>query len=103
MMTVKWDQKALQNYIDTQIEENLTLDYKAADSLDASPKKKDEVTKDVSAMANSAGGTIIYGIKSMSKRIKDTYRKSSPLSIEHSSRKNGWNRLSIIFNLESME
>lgn len=57
-----WDQARLERYITEGIEESLTLDYKAAASLDKSDKKKIEITKDVSAMANSAGGIIIYGI-----------------------------------------
>lgn len=49
-------QADLQNLIDSEVEENLNLDYKAAGALEKNPKKKDEVSKDVSAMANSAGG-----------------------------------------------
>lgn len=58
-----WDQTRLQNYIDNQIEENLTLDYKGAGSLAKQDEKRKEIAKDVSAFANSAGGIIIYGIK----------------------------------------
>jgi hypothetical protein len=61
-MTKQWDEAALQQHIDAEIEESLTLDYKAAGSIDKAEGKKKEITKDVSAMANSAGGTIIYGI-----------------------------------------
>lgn len=57
-----WDEQRLRQFIDDQIEESLTLDYKAAAALGSADKKKKEVTKDVSAMANSAGGIIIYGI-----------------------------------------
>jgi predicted HTH transcriptional regulator len=62
-MSMHWDQKAVQRYIDEGVQESLTLDYKAADALGKSDGKKSEITKDVSAMANSAGGIIIYGIK----------------------------------------
>jgi hypothetical protein len=62
-MTKEWNETELQSYIDNFIEESLTLDYKAADSLARSDGKKTEITKDVSAMANSAGGIIIYGLK----------------------------------------
>src|SRR5262245_1527913 len=58
-----WDQKTLQAYIDNATQEHLHLEYKAADALAKTDGKKDEITKDVSAMANSAGGTIIYGVK----------------------------------------
>ena len=44
------------------VEENLSLDYKRADALTNTDGKKAEITKDVSAMANSAGGVLIYGI-----------------------------------------
>lgn len=56
----KWTEDRLQTYITDKIEESLHLDYKAAGALDRS--KKIEITKDVSAMANSDGGVIIYGI-----------------------------------------
>lgn len=45
-----------------KIEENIHLDYKAAGVLEKTDKKRAEVTKDVSAFANSDGGIIIYGI-----------------------------------------
>jgi hypothetical protein len=58
-----WDEARLQQYITDEIEESLTLEYKAAAALDKKDdKKKQQVTKDVSAMANSAGGILIYGI-----------------------------------------
>lgn len=53
----------VQNLISKQIEENLHLDYKASGSLGKSDGKKREITKDVSAFANSDGGVIIYGVK----------------------------------------
>jgi hypothetical protein len=40
----------------------LTLEYKASPSLARDDKPRDELCKDVSAFANSAGGQIIYGI-----------------------------------------
>ena len=58
-----WDQIAIQQLIDDQIQESLSLEYKAADALNKSDGKMKEITKDISAMANSSGGTIIYGIK----------------------------------------
>jgi Schlafen, AlbA_2 len=53
----------LQGFISTGAEESLTLEYKAADALGKSDGKKKEITKDISAIANSAGGVLIYGIK----------------------------------------
>src|SRR5688572_22198159 len=58
-MDKKWEEADLLRYISDHVEESTTLDYKAADAL----AKKDEITKDVSAMANTDGGLIIYGLK----------------------------------------
>ena len=52
----------LEQLISNEIEENLHLDYKSAGALSKIDKKKDEITKDVSALANSDGGIIVYGI-----------------------------------------
>jgi hypothetical protein len=65
-----WNQAELQRHIDDGVEENLNLDYKAGDALGTSDGKKKEITKDVSAMANSAGGIIIYGIKEFDEEDK---------------------------------
>jgi hypothetical protein len=53
----------LQRLIDDGIQESLTLDYKASPALSKDSKPRDELCKDVSALANSAGGQIIYGIE----------------------------------------
>lgn len=42
--------------------ESLQLEFKGARALSKTAGVKKEITKDASAMANSAGGTIIYGI-----------------------------------------
>jgi len=60
---MNWQQVDIQKYIDDKIQESLLLDYKAANSLEKNDAKRREITKDVSAMANSAGGIIIYGIR----------------------------------------
>ena len=62
MATPKTESELLQ-LINDQVEESLVLDYKRGEAL-TQPKSDltKEVTKDVSAFANSAGGTIIYGI-----------------------------------------
>lgn len=52
----------IQGLIDNSVEESIHLDFKESRSLDKSDKKKDEISKDVSAFANSDGGIIIYGI-----------------------------------------
>ena len=61
-MAKNWSEARLQNFITSEIEESLTLEYKSAEALDRNETKKKEITKDVSAMANSAGGILIYGI-----------------------------------------
>lgn len=61
-MARNWTEAKLQNFITSEIEESLMLEYKAAEALDRADLKKKEITKDVSAMANSAGGIIVYGI-----------------------------------------
>jgi predicted HTH transcriptional regulator len=59
-----------QKMVDAQIEETLTLDYKASPALTRDSKNVDELCKDVSAMANSAGGQLIYGIEEDKKTHK---------------------------------
>lgn len=62
MSSELWDEARVQTYIDNRIEESLNLDYKGPDSLQHNDPKRREITKDVSAMANSDGGIIIYGV-----------------------------------------
>ena len=62
-MEENWNQLIIQGYINNLIEESLTLDYKSSEALGKTDAKKKEITKDVSAMANSAGGIIFYGVK----------------------------------------
>jgi hypothetical protein len=45
------------------IKESLTLDYKASPALGKGEKQRDELCKDVTAFANSAGGQIVYGVE----------------------------------------
>ena len=71
---VKWDIARLNTMISSKIEESNSLDYKAAGAFfDGDKKKRDvrtEITKDISSMANSNGGTIIYGIAEYSEQAK---------------------------------
>ena len=69
-MPKNWTEAKLKNFITSGIEESLTLEYKSAEALDRSEYKKKEITKDVSAMANSAGGILIYGIAEFSAENK---------------------------------
>ena len=50
----------LQSLHSNAVVESSTLEYKASPAVDQ--KNKDEITKDVSAMANAEGGQIIYGM-----------------------------------------
>lgn len=75
-MTKIWDQDQVEQYTSQGIEESLNLDYKAADALEKTEKKKNEIRKDVSAMANSDGGIIIYGL------TEDTDNKHLPGKID---------------------
>lgn len=52
-----------QRMVDSEIEETLTLEYKASPALKRESDQIRELCKDVSAMANSAGGQIVYGIE----------------------------------------
>jgi hypothetical protein len=52
----------VKSFIDNEIEESIHIDFKAAGALSRMDSKKKEISKDVSAFANSDGGIIIYGI-----------------------------------------
>ena len=85
-----WVEEDLESIVAMREKENLNLDYKASAALDfdnrtmfrdgrgnVGAKHKEEFTKDVSAMANAEGGTIIYGIEEESggypKRVDDGF------------------------------
>jgi hypothetical protein len=57
--SISWDEAKLNELIRDKIEENLNLEYKGAGALARDEKSKLEITKDVSAMANSAGGVLL--------------------------------------------
>jgi hypothetical protein len=60
---LKLDTRAdLERIIHERLPESLILDYKRSDALKNDDKSRNELCKDVSAFANSAGGQIIYGI-----------------------------------------
>lgn len=67
----EWNEDRLLRLIGDRIEENAELEYKAAAGLKSDQKGKEEITKDVSAMANAAGGTIIYGISEFQDRAQE--------------------------------
>lgn len=53
----------IQYLIDFGVEESVHLDYKASGALAKTDSKKKEISKDISAFANSDGGIIIYGVE----------------------------------------
>jgi predicted HTH transcriptional regulator len=53
----------LNRLVEDEIQESLTLEYKRSEALGRSSAQRDELSKDVSALANSAGGQLIYGIR----------------------------------------
>jgi hypothetical protein len=61
-MNIPRTEADLQSLIVGQVEESVSLEYKHGAALSRDDKKRDEITKDVSAFANSAGGLIVYGI-----------------------------------------
>jgi hypothetical protein len=65
-----WTLEKLQQLIDDGIKESLILEYKAAGALGRSDGKKREITKDISAIANSAGGVLIYGVSEFQQKEK---------------------------------
>jgi hypothetical protein len=59
----EWEEQDLLEMILNAHEENVELDFKRAEALGRSDGKKAEIAKDVSSFANSAGGTILYGME----------------------------------------
>jgi hypothetical protein len=80
-----WTEEKLNQYITDKVEESSHLDYKASGSLDLSggqksqTTKKNEIAKDVSAFANSDGGTIIYGISEFQEGTTHLPEKIEPI------------------------
>jgi len=58
----KWSIADLHNLIESQASESVTLEFKASCALEKTEGSRKELTKDISALANSAGGVIVYGI-----------------------------------------
>ena len=59
----EWDEADVLRLISDQVQESLTLDYKECDALQKTEGKKNEISKDVSAFANYAGGVLVYGVR----------------------------------------
>lgn len=58
-----WTEQDLLQLIVDQVGESLTLDYKESGALQRTDGKKNELSKDVSAFANAAGGVLVYGMR----------------------------------------
>ena len=58
----EWSEADLQRLVDDKVGETLQLEFKGCGALSKNPDGKAELGKDVSAMANAAGGIIIYGL-----------------------------------------
>jgi hypothetical protein len=61
-----WNIATVQSLVDTQVQEARQLEYKAARAVEDSIS----ISIDVSAFANSGGGTIIYGVREFDERDK---------------------------------
>jgi hypothetical protein len=70
----KWQLSDIDRMIEDRVQESLVLDYKASGSLSRDSKPVSELTKDVSAFANSEGGALVYGVT----QDKDNY----PLALD---------------------
>jgi len=61
--TWNWEEEDLEKLITDRVQESKLLDYKRCAALDKrNPKSRSDISKDVSAFANSVGGTLVYGI-----------------------------------------
>lgn len=65
-----WTKERLERMIADGVEESLSLDYKRGEALSRKEPKRVEITKDVSAFANSAGGVLIYGVAEPADKTK---------------------------------
>ncbi len=76
-----WDEARIKSYITNSIQENSKLEYKGPEALQITDVKKKEISKDVSSIANAAGGIIIYGIEEFSDKSKEHLpERISPLN-----------------------
>ena len=77
----EWNEGDLRALVANEVQESLELDYKRSDALAKTDTKKNEISKDVSAFANSAGGRIIYGVIEEGHRPIDLDGGSDPSQI----------------------
>jgi hypothetical protein len=62
MQIESWTEDDLLSFIRNQVQESVSLDFKQSAALGKTDAKKNEISKDVSAMANAQGGILIYGM-----------------------------------------
>lgn len=80
-MKIPKNEEDLLKLVADKVEESLSLDYKRADALTSNRGDlTKEVTKDVSAFANAAGGIIIYGMAEGSGDTKHLPIALSPIN-----------------------
>ncbi len=58
----EWTEDDLLSMKADQIEESVSLEFKRSQALGRSERTKKELSKDISAFANSTGGDIVYGV-----------------------------------------
>lgn len=76
-----WTEDDLLALIANGIPESLNLDYKDSRALQKTDPAKNNISKDVSAFANSAGGTLVYGMIEENQRPKDFDEGCDPRDI----------------------
>lgn len=57
-----WTENDLEALVENEVKESINLDYKSCGALQKKERTREEISKDVSAFANSAGGIIVYGM-----------------------------------------
>ncbi len=58
----EWDEDDLLKLKLAEAQESLNLEFKGSAALSKDDSKKTDISKDISAFANSAGGDIIYAV-----------------------------------------
>jgi len=66
-MSWQWTEDDLLKMKRDQIQESLYLEFKGSSSLGTEENKKNEISKDISAFANSEGGDVVYGVSEVGK------------------------------------
>lgn len=59
----KYDEASILEIISNNLEESINLEFKSSGALSKNEKHKNEISKDISSFANSAGGVLVYGIE----------------------------------------